>query len=145
MAEYFPGGGTDFQSPIDAAIELLEDKKLKRGDIVVITDGECQVTPGMAQRTARAQERGFEFLDFRGAGRRRIERSLDAGAVQRSRHLGEEAQRRRFARYFPEDLGLIFARAARSKKLAQRSRAFFGKDTAVNLDPMVQAPSRPMS
>jgi uncharacterized protein with von Willebrand factor type A (vWA) domain len=45
MAEYFPGGGTDFQTPIDAAIALLEDKKLKRGDIVVITDGECQVAP----------------------------------------------------------------------------------------------------
>lgn len=45
MAEYFPGGGTDFQSPLDAAVALLEDKKLKRGDIVVITDGECQVAP----------------------------------------------------------------------------------------------------
>ncbi|MGA2412056.1 MAG: hypothetical protein ABSG46_16940, partial [Candidatus Binataceae bacterium] len=45
MAEYFPGGGTDFQAPIDAAVELLADKHLKRGDIVVITDGECQVGP----------------------------------------------------------------------------------------------------
>jgi uncharacterized protein with von Willebrand factor type A (vWA) domain len=45
MAEYFPGGGTDFQAPIDAAVSLLEDKKLRRGDIVVITDGECQVAP----------------------------------------------------------------------------------------------------
>ena len=45
MAEYFPGGGTDFQTPIDAAVALLEDKKLKRGDIVVITDGECSVAP----------------------------------------------------------------------------------------------------
>jgi uncharacterized protein with von Willebrand factor type A (vWA) domain len=45
MAEYFPGGGTDFQAPIDAAVALLEDKKLKRGDIVVITDGECHVAP----------------------------------------------------------------------------------------------------
>jgi uncharacterized protein with von Willebrand factor type A (vWA) domain len=45
MAEYFPGGGTDFQAPIDAAVALLEDKKLKRGDIVVITDGECSVAP----------------------------------------------------------------------------------------------------
>jgi len=45
LAEYFPGGGTDFQAPIDAAIELIADKKLKRGDIVVITDGECQVAP----------------------------------------------------------------------------------------------------
>jgi uncharacterized protein with von Willebrand factor type A (vWA) domain len=45
MAEYFPGGGTDFQTPIDAAVELLKDKRLKRGDIVMITDGECQVGP----------------------------------------------------------------------------------------------------
>jgi uncharacterized protein with von Willebrand factor type A (vWA) domain len=45
MAEYFPGGGTDFQTPIDAAVALIEDKKLKRGDIVVITDGECAVAP----------------------------------------------------------------------------------------------------
>jgi uncharacterized protein with von Willebrand factor type A (vWA) domain len=45
MAEYFPGGGTDFQTPIDAAVELLKDKRLKRGDIVIITDGECQVAP----------------------------------------------------------------------------------------------------
>jgi uncharacterized protein with von Willebrand factor type A (vWA) domain len=45
MAEYFPGGGTDFQTPIDAAVALLEDKKLERGDIVVITDGECSVAP----------------------------------------------------------------------------------------------------
>jgi uncharacterized protein with von Willebrand factor type A (vWA) domain len=45
MAEYFPGGGTDFQAPLDAAVALLEDKKLKRGDIVIITDGESQVAP----------------------------------------------------------------------------------------------------
>ncbi|HUA33391.1 MAG TPA: VWA domain-containing protein [Candidatus Binataceae bacterium] len=45
MAEYFPGGGTDFERPIDAAVELLAEKKLKRGDIVIITDGECQVSP----------------------------------------------------------------------------------------------------
>lgn len=45
MAEYFPGGGTDFEAPIDAAVELIEEKKLKRGDIVIITDGECQVSP----------------------------------------------------------------------------------------------------
>ena len=26
MAEYFPGGGTDFETPIDAAVELLGEK-----------------------------------------------------------------------------------------------------------------------
>ena len=60
MAEYFPGGGTDFETPIDAAVELLGEKKLKRGDIVIITDGESQVSPGWL---ARLRERKDE-LDF---------------------------------------------------------------------------------
>ena len=45
MAEYFPGGGTDFEAPIDAGVALLREQKLKRGDIVIITDGESQVSP----------------------------------------------------------------------------------------------------
>ena len=60
MAEYFPGGGTDFEAPIDAAVELLGEKKLKRGDIVIITDGESQVSPDWL---ARLSERKRE-LDF---------------------------------------------------------------------------------
>jgi uncharacterized protein with von Willebrand factor type A (vWA) domain len=44
MAEYFPGGGTDFEQPIDAAVDLIAAKKLKRADIVIITDGESQVS-----------------------------------------------------------------------------------------------------
>ncbi|HJU11125.1 MAG TPA: VWA domain-containing protein [Candidatus Binataceae bacterium] len=63
MAEYFPGGGTDFESPIDAAISLLEDKKLKRGDIVIITDGECQVAPEwLAKLRARKDELKFTIF-----------------------------------------------------------------------------------
>ncbi|HJU27622.1 MAG TPA: VWA domain-containing protein, partial [Candidatus Binataceae bacterium] len=63
MAEYFPGGGTDFQAPIDAAIQLLEDKKLKRGDIVVITDGECQVAPEwLAELRRRKDELKFSIF-----------------------------------------------------------------------------------
>jgi uncharacterized protein with von Willebrand factor type A (vWA) domain len=60
MAEYFPGGGTDFETPIDAAIELLGEKKLKRGDIVIITDGESQVSP---EWLTKLRERKDE-LDF---------------------------------------------------------------------------------
>jgi uncharacterized protein with von Willebrand factor type A (vWA) domain len=56
MAEYFPGGGTDFQAPIDAAVSLLEDKKLKRGDVVIITDGECQVAPEWLAAMRRRKE-----------------------------------------------------------------------------------------
>jgi uncharacterized protein with von Willebrand factor type A (vWA) domain len=45
MAEYFAGGGTDFEQPLDTAIDLLETKGKRRGDIVIITDGECRVSP----------------------------------------------------------------------------------------------------
>ncbi len=63
LAEYFPGGGTDFQAPIDAAIELIADKKLKRGDIVVITDGECQVAPEwLAELKRRKEELQFSIF-----------------------------------------------------------------------------------
>ena len=60
LAEFFPGGGTDFEAPIDAAMDLIEEKKLKRADIVIITDGECQVSP---QWLAHLKERKEE-LDF---------------------------------------------------------------------------------
>src|SRR5262249_1536899 len=43
FAEYFPGGGTDFQQPLAAAIDCLRQARHKRGDIVFITDGECRV------------------------------------------------------------------------------------------------------
>jgi len=63
MAEYFPGGGTDFETPIDAAVELLGEKKLKRGDIVIITDGESQVSPEwLARLRARKDELDFSIF-----------------------------------------------------------------------------------
>ncbi len=43
LSEYFPGGGTDFQDPLDKASELLSQSKFNRGDVVFITDGECDV------------------------------------------------------------------------------------------------------
>jgi uncharacterized protein with von Willebrand factor type A (vWA) domain len=63
MAEYFPGGGTDFQRPIDAAMALLEDRKLKRGDIVMITDGECQVSPEWLAHL-RERKEALQFTIF---------------------------------------------------------------------------------
>jgi uncharacterized protein with von Willebrand factor type A (vWA) domain len=43
FADYFPGGGTDFEDPLDKALEFLRQSKFRRGDIVFITDGECDV------------------------------------------------------------------------------------------------------
>ena len=43
LAEYFPGGGTNFEEPLSKALKLLEDSKFKGGDIVFITDGQSNV------------------------------------------------------------------------------------------------------
>lgn len=63
LAEYFPGGGTEFERPIDAAVELLEDKKLKRGDVVIITDGESSVSPAWLARL-RSRKEDLDFSIF---------------------------------------------------------------------------------
>lgn len=56
LAEYFPGGGTDFQKPLSAALECLQQARYKRGDIVFITDGECRVDPAWLKEFKRAKE-----------------------------------------------------------------------------------------
>ncbi len=63
LAEYFPGGGTDFERPLDAAIELIEQQKLKRADIVIITDGESQVSPQWLAHLREVKAR-LEFRVF---------------------------------------------------------------------------------
>ena len=45
VAEYFPGGGTDFEKPLDAAVDCLGQARFRRGDVVLVTDGECRVRP----------------------------------------------------------------------------------------------------
>jgi uncharacterized protein with von Willebrand factor type A (vWA) domain len=63
LAEYFPGGGTDFQQPLSAALECLQKARYKRGDIVFITDGECRVDATWLGEFKRAKERiGFSLF-----------------------------------------------------------------------------------
>jgi uncharacterized protein with von Willebrand factor type A (vWA) domain len=60
LAEYFPGGGTDFQTPLAAALDCLRAARYRRGDVVLITDGECQVAPDWLARFRTEKERlGF--------------------------------------------------------------------------------------
>jgi len=62
VAEYFPGGGTDFEVPLDAARETLVAARYRRGDVVLITDGECQVSPEWLERFRREKRRlGFSL------------------------------------------------------------------------------------
>lgn len=48
FAEYSFGGGTDFQTPIDRAVEVLrrqyDESSAQKGDLIMITDGECSVS-----------------------------------------------------------------------------------------------------
>ena len=65
LAEYFPGGGTDFQKPLDAALECLKQSRFKKGDIIFITDGECQVSPEWAQQFRKVKEKlGFSLFSI---------------------------------------------------------------------------------
>jgi uncharacterized protein with von Willebrand factor type A (vWA) domain len=63
VAEYFPGGGTDFETPLTAALDCLGAARYRRGDVVLITDGECQVSPEWAERFRKEKERlGFSLF-----------------------------------------------------------------------------------
>lgn len=57
LAEYFPGGGTDFEKPLDAALECLQKSRYKKGDIVFITDGECQVSAEWSEHFREAKKK----------------------------------------------------------------------------------------
>jgi uncharacterized protein with von Willebrand factor type A (vWA) domain len=43
IAEYYLGGGTDFEKPLTAALELVEKTEFKKADIIFVTDGYCDV------------------------------------------------------------------------------------------------------
>jgi uncharacterized protein with von Willebrand factor type A (vWA) domain len=65
LAEYFPGGGTDFQKPLDAALDCLRESRFKKGDIVFITDGECQVDSQWAETFREEKSRlGFSLFSI---------------------------------------------------------------------------------
>jgi uncharacterized protein with von Willebrand factor type A (vWA) domain len=60
LAEYFPGGGTDFMVPLDAALDCLRAARYRRGDVVLVTDGECRVEPEwLARFQAEKKKLGF--------------------------------------------------------------------------------------
>src|SRR5439155_219777 len=63
VAEYFPGGGTDFETPLTAALGCLGAARYRRGDIVLITDGECRVSPGWAAHFL-AEKKRLQFSLF---------------------------------------------------------------------------------
>ncbi|MFI6090938.1 VWA domain-containing protein [Streptomyces sp. NPDC051218] len=65
FAETFLGGGTSYQRPLSAAVELLEkefdDAARSRGDIVLLTDDEC----GVSEEWTRGWNEAKHRLGFR--------------------------------------------------------------------------------
>lgn len=45
LAGYFEGGGTNFERPLRKGMELLQKSDYKNGDLVLLTDGQCTISP----------------------------------------------------------------------------------------------------
>jgi uncharacterized protein with von Willebrand factor type A (vWA) domain len=65
LMEYFNGGGTNFDKPIESAIELIKNSTgaIKQADIIFITDGDCELTEvGVEALTAAKVATGCKLL-----------------------------------------------------------------------------------
>lgn len=87
FAEYFPRGGTRFEHPVEEAVRVLgHETRFKRGDIVLITDGEAHLSDDWLAWFERERQRlGFKLhavlVDVAGAGQRAtLERLADSVA-----------------------------------------------------------------
>ena len=55
-AEKFHSGGTDFESPLEKALELIKDSTFKDADILFITDGDCYVSDKFSKKYKQIKE-----------------------------------------------------------------------------------------
>lgn len=75
IAEYFSGGGTNFEYPLKKSLEILENSKFKKADIVFITDGDCSVRDEFLDKFLEVKkEKEFQvhtvLIDMHGGGGR---------------------------------------------------------------------------
>lgn len=107
LAEHFSGGGTDFRPPLDTAARLLSARDMRRGDLVLITDGECEVdAEWRADFLARKRKRNFALysilIDVRDVQTETVRAlsdrvSLVSDLRADTRHIFAEPKRRRAA------------------------------------------------
>lgn len=48
-AQHFFNGGTDFETPLDQAVDLMKEHGWSKADLVFITDGECEISQQFAE------------------------------------------------------------------------------------------------
>lgn len=59
-AQFFLGGGTDFVTPLQNALMLMDTEGFEKADIVFVTDGECELPPDYLELLKTSQrELGF--------------------------------------------------------------------------------------
>lgn len=63
LAESRSGGGTDFERPLKKAIEMIQKEGLKKADICLITDGDCDVSDAFMKEFADVKK-GLEINVF---------------------------------------------------------------------------------
>jgi uncharacterized protein with von Willebrand factor type A (vWA) domain len=80
-AARFVGGGTDWVPPLSRALELLRDPAYARADVVMLTDGACEVPAEKAQqiRSSLASREARLFCFLFGAGNPRPLQPLATG------------------------------------------------------------------
>ena len=55
VAETFLDGGTNFRTPLDESLRLMEEEGFENADIVFITDGECELSENYIEQLRTAQ------------------------------------------------------------------------------------------
>jgi uncharacterized protein with von Willebrand factor type A (vWA) domain len=66
MAEFFWGGGTSFQSPLNKALEIITNSKFKKADIVFITDGSATVSDNwLSEFNQKKQSERFTVVSIK--------------------------------------------------------------------------------
>jgi len=62
LAQSFIGGGTDFEKPLSYALDKIKESKFSQADVVMITDGECQLGDAFVARLVKEKAaKGFRI------------------------------------------------------------------------------------
>lgn len=65
VIERFFGGGTDFEAPLNKALDIIEENEFKDADLVFITDGGAHLSPEFVSRFNRVKtEKDFETFSI---------------------------------------------------------------------------------
>lgn len=96
LAECFPGGGTDFEKPLHAALEAVREQGFQGADVVFITDGEAQISERFAEELRKEKRKRdlavLAVLVDDPQTRRNVARG-DAPLERAARELGKIADR----------------------------------------------------